>query len=53
MRTEEKREEVDAEPEVPDLDGVTGYEDGDGHVICDRQNPNAWLRSDETVELEV
>lgn len=53
MRTEEERQAVDAGPEVPDLDGVTGYDDGDAHVICDRENPNAWMRAVETVDLEV
>lgn len=53
MKSREERLDVDATPEVPDLDGVTGYDDGDGHVICDRENPNAWVRSDETTEIEV
>lgn len=53
MRTEEELSSVDADPEVPELDDVTGYDDDDGHVICDRENPKAWIRSDEPVELEV
>lgn len=53
MRTREELQSVDAAPEVPDLDSVTGYDDGDGHVICDRENPNAWVRADEPVDLEV
>jgi hypothetical protein len=52
--TEQQTEAVTrTDPEVPDLDGVTGYEDGDAHVVCDRENPNAWIRSDHTVELSV
>lgn len=40
-----------ADLELPELDGYTSYEDGDYLVVCDRENPNAWIRSDETVEL--
>lgn len=32
--------------EPDDLDGVTGYEDGDGYVICETKNAKAWIRSD-------
>lgn len=27
------------------------YEDGDAVVLCDRSNPNAWLRSDTVVRV--
>lgn len=40
-----------AEPAGPDLDGYASYEDGDHLVICDRENPNAWIRSNETADL--
>ena len=36
----------------PNLDGYTSYEDGKYLVVCDRENPNAWIRSDGTVELQ-
>lgn len=39
------------EPAVNDLDGFTSYEDDGHHVICDTQNPKAWIRSDETRSL--
>lgn len=42
-----------AEPEPIDLDAFTSYEDGDALVICDRENANAWLRSDVTWTLSV
>lgn len=51
MKQTQRGPETDAE--VPDLDDVTSYEDGDHHVICDTENPNAWIRSDEPVELSV
>ena len=41
----------DADPDHPGLDGYTSYEDGDYLVVCDRENPNAWIRSDETVDV--
>lgn len=49
MHTEQH--EALAEPAVPqrnDLKEFTSYQDGDGLVICDKQNPKAWIRSDET-----
>jgi hypothetical protein len=36
----------------PALDDVTAYEDGNAHVICDSQNPSAWIRSDFTVTID-
>lgn len=46
-------EAVDPEPALPDLDGYACYEDGDHFVVCDRENPNAWVRSDLTADLDV
>lgn len=40
-----------AEAELVDLEAFTSYEDGDAHVICDRENPNAWIRAEETRSL--
>lgn len=31
--------------------GPVMYQDGDAVVLCDRSNPNAWVRSDTTVSL--
>lgn len=53
MRTREDILDVETTPEVPDLEDVTSYEDGDATVICDRTNPNAWVRSTGTVDLKV
>lgn len=46
------REANRVEPEYVDFDRFTSYEDGDATVVCDRKNPNAWLRSDAVVDLE-
>lgn len=35
----------------PDFERYVSYDDGSGTVICDRQNPAAWIRSDRTVGL--
>lgn len=53
MRTE-NIDHVDeqTEPADDDLEQFTSYEDGDHHVICDTQNPKAWVRSDATRPLE-
>lgn len=54
METSTDLQAVDeAEPDLPDLDGFTSYEDGDHLVVCDRENPNAWVRTDEPVDLDV
>lgn len=45
-------EAVQPDPDVVDLDRYASYEDGDGLVVCDRENPNAWLRSDAVTDLE-
>lgn len=43
-------------PEVdidrPELEDVTSYEDDGALVICDKQNPNAWIRSGNLTILE-
>lgn len=38
-----------AEIDTPQL---AAYEDGQSTVMCERKNPNAWIRSDTTVSLE-
>lgn len=43
---------VRTDTEVPDLDRYASYEDGDATVICDRENPQAWVRAAETVALD-
>lgn len=40
-----------AGPEPPDLEPLTGYEDGDYYVIRDEDEPNAWIRSDSVADL--
>ncbi|WP_323191467.1 hypothetical protein [Halostella sp. PRR32] len=32
--------------ERPDLEQYVSYSDGDDTVICDRENPSAWIKSD-------
>lgn len=39
-------------PTDPDLDRYTSYEDDDALVVCDRENPRAWIRSDAHAELQ-
>jgi hypothetical protein len=51
-----RKETVQRGDEVPeaesiDLDEFTGYEDGNSYVVCDRRNPQAWIRSDVTETL--
>jgi hypothetical protein len=41
-----------AAPPTDDLDGVASYEDDDAFVVCDRKNPQAWIRSDAVTDLE-
>lgn len=53
MQTEITAEQTArTETERPDLDRVTSYVDGDSVVICDRTNPEAWIRADVTAALE-
>lgn len=40
-----------AEPECIDFEDYASYEEGDSLVVCDRENANAWLKSDVTTEL--
>lgn len=40
------------EPERIDFDEYASYEEDDSLVICDRENANAWVKSDVTAELE-
>jgi len=55
MNTENHADAVEiaaAEPERIDFDDYASYEEGASLVICDRQNANAWVKSDVTAELE-
>lgn len=53
MPTERLDDAVDApEPDVASLDEYTGYEDGDWYVVCERSNPNAWIRMRDTTTLD-
>lgn len=38
-------------PPAIDLEHVASYKDGDATVICDRQEPTAWIRSTVTVPM--
>lgn len=48
------RVEVDARSPASDaaLDDVAAYEDDGALVICDRSNPNGWIRSASPATLE-
>jgi hypothetical protein len=35
-----------ADPDPIDLDDYAAYRDGTALVICDRTNPNAWIRAE-------
>lgn len=43
--------DVDSELDRPELEDYTSYEDDDALVICDRNNPRAWIRSTNRVSL--
>lgn len=43
-------ERAQAEPDRIDYDDFASYEEGDALVVCDRENPNAWIKSDVTAE---
>lgn len=52
---EQRQQQVPVEQadlDLPDLDYVTAYEDDDALVICDKQDPTAWIRSDSTTTLD-
>lgn len=50
--TQERAVDSTASTDTPDLDRYTSYEDGDAVVVCDRENPRAWIRSGTTATLE-
>lgn len=39
-------------PPDADLEDVASYEDDGALVICDRSNPNGWIRSADVTTLE-
>ncbi|NHN48365.1 hypothetical protein G9464_12275 [Halostella sp. JP-L12] len=39
-------------PDRPDLDQYVSYSDDGDTVICDRENPSAWVRSDDLRPVE-
>ena len=39
-------------PDRPELDQYVSYPDDGDTVICDRENPSAWIRSDELRSIE-
>lgn len=40
------------EPTFVDLSEFTSYEEDERTIICDRKNPNAWIRSDLVSSIE-
>lgn len=42
----------DVEIDRPELEDFTSYEDDDALVICDKQNPRAWIRSGNRTNIE-
>jgi hypothetical protein len=48
----ERQYAVEPPAELPDLDEFTSYEDDGALVVCETSNPNAWVRSDVTTDLE-
>lgn len=53
MREQTQVVDVDqATPAAVDLEQFASYEDDDGFVICDRKNPNAWIKAETTEQIE-
>lgn len=54
MRSDVQHAAIDqTDASLEDLNDVTGYEDGDSYVVCEKSNPKAWVRSDVTTELSL
>lgn len=45
------RDRAAGPPPGTEYDKLTSYEDGDSLVICDREEPHAWIRSDRAVDV--
>jgi hypothetical protein len=45
-------DEAEPDDRPAGLEGVASYEDGDAFVVCDRKNPQAWIRSDAVTDLD-
>lgn len=43
---------TEQQPTDDDLDRYTSYEQDTDLVICDRKNPQAWIKSDTTTTLD-
>jgi hypothetical protein len=52
MKPRPRSVRTDRGPELPTLDRYAGYDDGDDHVVCDRTDARAWIRSDTVVTLD-
>lgn len=51
MHTEAHEVLDEHDDELPcDLSEFAAYDDGDYFVVCDRSNPNAWIRSDKPTD---
>lgn len=44
--------QTEQQPTRPDLDRYASYEQESDLVICDRKNPQAWIKSDTTSGLD-
>lgn len=44
-------EQAEAPPDGTEYEQFASYEDGDAVVICDRREPQAWIRSDAVVAV--
>jgi len=45
MKPRPRSVRTDRDPEPPTLGRYAGYDDGDDHVVCDRTDARAWIRS--------
>lgn len=54
MNDQAKAVDIDStEPATTDFDRFADYKDGDDVVICDRENPKAWIKSDTVSRIDV
>lgn len=46
-----RADRADDAQHATEYEQFASYEDGDATVICDRKQPQAWIRSDAVVEV--
>lgn len=51
-RGTEAVDEAEPDDRPAGLEGVASYDDDDAFVVCDRKNPQAWIRSDTVADLD-